>query len=166
MLTVHRRESFGAPLAAILGAVRRIVAAHPDLVLVAPVHPNPEVAAPLRRRLGAQPRIRLLPPLDYPQLVAVLRASSLVLTDSGGIQEEAPLFGVPLVVLRGATERPEVLAAGYGELVGSDPERIVGAARRALAAPRRLRARSLYGDGRSGPRIARHLVEFLRRAAP
>jgi UDP-N-acetylglucosamine 2-epimerase (non-hydrolysing) len=165
LLTVHRRENFGAPLAAIAAAVRELVDGDTSVAVVVPVHPNPAVGATLRAALGGHPRVALLPPLAFPELVTVLAGSTLVLTDSGGIQEEAPALGVPALVLRERTERPEAVAAGAARLVGADRARIVAAARELLAdAELRRRMAScgtLFGDGRSGPRIAARIAEFL-----
>ena len=166
LLTVHRRESFGAPLRSIAAGVRALVDGDPSLLLVAPVHPNPAVARPLRAALGRHPRIALLPPLDYPVLLSLLARATLVLSDSGGIQEEAPVLGVPLLVLRERTERPEVVAAGAARLVGADGARLLTAARELLADEALRRAMcsrgSIFGDGQAGPRIAARILDFLR----
>ena len=162
LLTAHRRESFGAPLRDVFGAVRTLADELGDVDVVYPVHPNPNVTGPAHELLGAHPRIHLIEPLDYFDLVAVLKAASLVLTDSGGIQEEAPTFGTPVLVLREVTERPEGIEAGVAELVGTDPDRILSRARAALG-PRDRSAppRNPYGDGRAGERIADILVSAL-----
>lgn len=165
LLTTHRRESWGAPLEGILGAVRTLVDRTPDLRVLVPVHPNPRVREPVRRMLGGVSRIHLTSPLAYEDLVLALSRARLVLTDSGGIQEEAPTFGVPLLVLREVTERPEGVEAGVAELVGSDPGRILEAAGRALAmgeeGREQRRRANPYGDGRAAARIARVVGEFL-----
>ncbi len=162
LLTAHRRESFGAPLSEVFGAVRRLADAFEDIAVVYPVHPNPHVLGPAHELLGAHPRIHLLEPLGYLDLVATLRASALVLTDSGGIQEEAPTFGVPVLVLRNVTERPEGVKAGVAELVGTDPDRIVDRARAALSSgPAADPPPNPYGDGRAGERIADIVVAEL-----
>jgi len=155
LLTAHRRESFGEPLRRVFAAVRELADAVPDAEVVYPVHPNPNVRAPAAELLSGHARIHLIQPLGYLDLVTALKRASLVLTDSGGIQEEAPAFGVPVLVLREVTERPEGVAAGVAELVGTDGELIVA---RALAALERGADRSPppnpYGDGRAGTRIA------------
>lgn len=155
LLTAHRRESFGEPLRRVFAAVRELADAVPDAEVVYPVHPNPNVRAPAAELLSGHPRIHLVQPLGYLDLVTALKRSALVLTDSGGIQEEAPAFGVPVLVLREVTERPEGVAAGVAELVGTDGALIVA---RALAALERGTDRSPppnpYGDGRAGARIA------------
>jgi UDP-N-acetylglucosamine 2-epimerase (non-hydrolysing) len=124
LLTAHRRESFGAPLREALGAIRTLADRHPDVVVLYPVHPNPNVRAAADDVLAGHDRIRLTQPLDYLDLVAALRRCVLVLTDSGGIQEEAPSFCKPVLVLREVTERPEGIEAGIAACVGTDPERI------------------------------------------
>lgn len=155
LLTAHRRESFGAPLGAVFGAVRALVEEDPSIELVYPVHPNPNVRGPAHERLGGHDRIHLTEPVDYPDLLAALERSALVLTDSGGIQEEAPVFGTPTLVLREVTERPEGIDAGVAELVGTDPRLLLERARAHLARPRPApRDQTPYGDGRAAERIA------------
>lgn len=162
LLTAHRRESFGAPLRNLLGAVRSLADQHGDIEVVYPVHPNPHVAGPAREILGGQDRIRLVEPLGYTDLVAALQGAALVLTDSGGIQEEAPTFGTPVMVLRDVTERPEGVDAGVAELVGTDPERILASARRILEGTGTgARPHNPYGDGKAGERIADVLASHL-----
>ena len=165
LLTAHRRESFGEPMNRVFGAVRTLAEEHPDDIFVYPVHPNPNVQRPARHLLSDTPNVRLLQPLCYSDLVAVLSRARLVLTDSGGIQEEAPSFGVPVLVLREVTERPEGVAAGVAALVGTEREVILERGRELLndaAAHRRMaRARNPYGDGRAGARIADILVHRL-----
>jgi UDP-N-acetylglucosamine 2-epimerase (non-hydrolysing) len=165
LLTTHRRESFGAPMDRALGAVRRLVETHPTLRILAPVHPNPRVRESVGRLLGGHPRIHLVAPLVYPDLVRALARARLVLTDSGGIQEEAPTFGTPVLVLREVTERPEGVEAGVAELVGTDPEAIHRAASARLAEGPEARAarrgRNPYGDGQAGSRIAEAVLGFL-----
>jgi UDP-N-acetylglucosamine 2-epimerase (non-hydrolysing) len=159
LLTAHRRESFGEPLREVFVAVRELAALYPDVAVVYPVHPNPQVEGPARAILAGQPGVHLTEPLDYLDLVAALKRATLVLTDSGGIQEEAPTFGAPVLVLREVTERPEGIEAGVARLVGTRRERIVGEARALLEAPSVGRGpdRGLpnpYGDGKAGERIA------------
>ncbi len=162
LLTAHRRESFGEPLRRVFHAVRQIVDEHEDVAVLYPVHPNPEVQAPAREMLSGHPRISLTGPLDYFDLVAALRHAHLVLTDSGGIQEEAPTFGVPVIVLRDVTERPEGVAAGVAELAGTDAEIVVARARARLAGDRHSKTiANPYGDGRAGTRIADVVVSAL-----
>jgi UDP-N-acetylglucosamine 2-epimerase (non-hydrolysing) len=127
VVTLHRRENLGAPLERICRGLRAVVARFPWLSLVAPLHPNPRVRAVLEARLGRLDRIALIEPLDYPSFVALMKESAGILTDSGGIQEEAPALGKPVLVLRETTERPEAIAAGTVQLVGTRPEAIVAA---------------------------------------
>jgi UDP-N-acetylglucosamine 2-epimerase (non-hydrolysing) len=162
LLTAHRRESFGEPLKDVFRAVRAFVDASPGIAVVYPVHPNPQVLGPARDLLSDHPRIHLTDPLGYLDMVQALKAAAVVLTDSGGIQEEAPTFGTPVVVLREATERPEGVQAGAARLVGTDGQAIVEAALEGLA-----RARigqpgvNPYGDGRAGERIADIVTSVL-----
>lgn len=162
LITLHRREIHGAPLLGILRALRVLARLHPEVTFVFPVHPNPQVLAPARRALSDIANVRLLPPLPYTEFVGLMRCAQLVLTDSGGVQEEAPALGVPLLVLRDVTERAEGVEAGAAQLVGTDPEKIVSAAhillsnRRAADAMRA--APNPYGDGRAAARIAEVLL--------
>ena len=162
LVTVHRRESFGEPLRRVLTALARIVATIPDVELALPVHPNPNVHRAVHAALDRMPRVHLTPPLDYLEFVNYLQAAHLVLTDSGGVQEEAPALGKPVLVLRETTERPEGVNAGVAKLVGTATERIVGEATKLLADARAYRAMAYavnpYGDGRASERI----VEALR----
>lgn len=163
LVTAHRRESFGADLDALAAALLRLSGTFgDDLAIAYPVHRNPRVDGPMRARLSGQPNLHLLPPLDYPRFLQLLTRARLVLTDSGGVQEEAAALGVPLLVARRTSERPEVLADGVGELVGVDTERIVAAAEVLLRDDaehaRRARPSDVFGDGRAGERIARVLL--------
>ena len=162
LLTAHRRESFGRPLERVFGAVAALAERFGDIEVLYPVHPNPRVLEPARRILGGRPRVHLVDPLDYHDLVAVLGRASLVLTDSGGIQEEAPAFGVHTLVLREVTERPEGVRAGAATLVGTDAERILAEAAAHLNGERdACPAGNPYGDGRAGERIADILLAEL-----
>jgi UDP-N-acetylglucosamine 2-epimerase (non-hydrolysing) len=127
LLTTHRRESFGTVMQDRLATLRRFVEARPDVQLVFPVHLNPAVAELAARELGGRARIHLLPPLPYPDFLHLLAAAWLVVSDSGGIQEEAPSFGKPLLIIRDNTERPEVVEAGVARLVGDAPDRLAAA---------------------------------------
>lgn len=162
LLTAHRRESFGAPLRAVFHAVRDIADRRPDVSFLYPVHPNPNVRGPATELLGGRPRIHLTEPLGYLDLVQALEHASVVLTDSGGIQEEAPAFGVPVLVLRDVTERPEGIEAGVARLVGTDRDRIVAEVEAALdRAADGTEPTNPYGDGRAGARIADIVVSDL-----
>ena len=169
LVTAHRRENFGEPLENICKALRDVANQYRDeIVIVYPVHMNPNVHGPVHRILGGLSNVRLTPPLSYIVFVNLLRESYLVLTDSGGVQEEAPSFGVPILVLRDVTERPENIEAGTAKIVGSDRERIVCAVSRLLENPDEYsamsRATNPYGDGRAGMRIVNALLERAQRA--
>ena len=157
-VTTHRRESFGMPMRNTLIGLRRIVARYPDVEVVIPVHYNPNVQQQVFRFLGNVERIHLLKPLPYEAFVHLLSRSYLVLTDSGGIQEEAPALGKPVLVLRETTERPEGIRAGTARLVGTDSDMIVNTVAKLLESKRAYQAMAQavnpYGDGRSGARIA------------
>jgi UDP-N-acetylglucosamine 2-epimerase (non-hydrolysing) len=166
LLTAHRRENFGAPLLNICAAARTIVDRHADVEIAYPVHPNPNVQAVATTLLGGHERIHLLQPLLYRDLVHVLQDASLVLTDSGGIQEEAPVLGKPVLVLRRDSEWPEAIDAGTALLVGTDKRAIVDTIERLLtdanAHARMSRVQSPFGDGHSARRIADILVAWRR----
>jgi UDP-N-acetylglucosamine 2-epimerase len=165
LVTAHRRESFGAPFRELCTALHDLVERNPDVEVVYPVHLNPEVQAPVRRILGDSPRTHLLPPVEYWNLVALLRRCHLVLTDSGGIQEEAPTLGKPVLVLRETTERPEGVKAGTAKLVGTSRDRIVAETERLLrdedAYRRMSEAHNPYGDGHAAERIVDCLAASL-----
>jgi UDP-N-acetylglucosamine 2-epimerase (non-hydrolysing) len=162
LLTAHRRESFGPGLRDVCEAVREIADAMPDVHVVYPVHLNPNVQEPARAILAGHERISLIPPLDYVSLVHLVRRSTLILTDSGGIQEEAPAFGKPVLVLRDVTERPEAIEAGCARIVGTDRPVIVRAALELLtdrlAYQRMAHVANPFGDGHASERI----VDVLR----
>lgn len=166
LVTAHRRENFGRPLEEICDALRELVERH-DVDVLYPVHPNPNVESVVRGRLADHPRIRLTGPLDYPHFVSAMKSAHLILTDSGGVQEEAPTFGKPVLVLRDQTERPEGVAAGTACVVGPHRERIVSRASELLtdraAYEAMARAASPYGDGRASQRIVEAVGEFLSR---
>lgn len=164
LVTAHRRESFGPPLEAIFGALRELAESYRDRVqLIYPVHLNPNVQEPARRLLGDLDNVRLIEPLPYLPFLHLMKRSRLILTDSGGLQEEAPAFGVPVLVMREKTERPEALQAGTARLVGTDPERIVGEAKRLLEDQdeynKMASAENPFGDGRAAERIVNLLLE-------
>jgi len=164
LITAHRRENFGKPIENICTAIRQLADHYQSQVqFVYPVHLNPNVQVPVYRMLGQVPNITLLPPLDYLPLVHLIKRSTLVLTDSGGLQEEAPGLGVPVLVMREVTERPEGLEAGTVRLVGTDVERIVSQARLLLDDPvahaEMARAVNPYGDGQAASRIVKAILE-------
>ncbi|MDP2999808.1 MAG: UDP-N-acetylglucosamine 2-epimerase (non-hydrolyzing) [Bryobacterales bacterium] len=156
-VTAHRRESFGAGFERICAALGRL-AARPDVQIVYPVHPNPNVQTPVRRALSGLANVFLIEPLDYVPFVDLMRRAYFLLTDSGGIQEEGPSLGKPVLVLRETTERPEAVEAGTVKLVGTDEDRILAEATRLLDDPAEHRRMSLthnpYGDGTASRQIA------------
>jgi UDP-N-acetylglucosamine 2-epimerase len=157
LVTCHRRENFGAPIRDICRAIRDVAATH-DLDVVFPVHPNPEVRGPVEQMLGSTPGIHLVDPLEYLPFVYLLRRSHAIMTDSGGIQEEAPSLGKPVFVLRNVTERPEAVEAGTVRLAGTNHGQIVSVVGSVLGSQDAYRAmstgRNPYGDGRASERIA------------
>lgn len=157
LVTAHRRENHGQPLRNICGALRDLVARFPDVHVLFPVHPSPAVHAIVHAELGDEPRVHLTASLPYADLLYVLRHCELVMTDSGGIQEEAPSFDTPVLVLRRATERPELVLAGGGILVGTERSAIVASASRLLTDDAAYRAMAEssnpFGDGRAAERI-------------
>ncbi len=164
LVTAHRRESFGPGFENICAALTRL-ARRPDVQIVYPVHPNPAVRDTVERRLAGRPNILLLEPVGYAEFVDLMRRCYFLLTDSGGIQEEAPSLGKPVLVLRQTTERREAVAAGTARLVGTDPSTIVTAAVRLLEDPNAYASmaqlRNPYGDGRASERVAEFLLAKL-----
>ena len=164
LVTGHRRESFGEGFQRICKALDR-VARRADVEIVYPVHLNPHVYQPVHAILGGRDNIRLVEPMGYLPFVGLMEASWIILTDSGGIQEEAPTLGKPVLVLRDVTERPEAVEAGVARLVGSEVEGIVEAVRELLEDPdayaRMSQAGNPFGDGRAAEKIADILEEFL-----
>jgi UDP-N-acetylglucosamine 2-epimerase (non-hydrolysing) len=169
LVTAHRRESWGAPLDRILSAVRTLVERYDDIDVVLPTHPNPAVRAQVEAVLGGVDRVTVTDPLPYPDLSRLLSEAYLVLTDSGGIQEEAPSFGVPALVLRDVTERVESLHAGCARLVGADEDLIVKEASLLLDDEARRDAMTAggnpYGDGLAARRTAQATAALLGLAA-
>lgn len=157
-VTSHRRENFGKGMSGIADAIASI-ADRPDTAVIFPVHPNPQVRPVMEARLGSHPSLALIEPLDYPHFVRLMDMADLILTDSGGIQEEAPSLGKPVLVMRDTTERPEGIAAGTARLVATDSARIVRETTRLLddrAAYRQMaQAHNPYGDGQAAARIAK-----------
>ncbi len=164
LVTAHRRESFGTGFENICQALARL-ATRDDIQIVFPVHPNPNVFEPVRRHLGGSPHVLLTDPLDYVAFVELMRGSYFLLTDSGGIQEEGPSLGKPILVMREKTERPEAVQAGTVRLVGSDPDRIVAEAVLLLQDreeyARRSRVHNPYGDGHASERIGNAICSLL-----
>ena len=163
LVTAHRRESFGEPLRALCHALRELADRVPEAQLVFPVHLNPNVRAPVNEILRGLPNVHLVEPLDYVSLVHVMKRSTLILTDSGGIQEEAPTFGIPVLVLRDKTEREEAVEAGVAKLVGTDPSAIVAESERLLRDERAragfVRDENPFGDGHAAERIVGVLLD-------
>jgi UDP-N-acetylglucosamine 2-epimerase (non-hydrolysing) len=164
LVTAHRRESFGEGFLRICEALVKI-ADRDDVRLIYPVHPNPNVRSTVERHLGAHPHISLVEPMDYVPFVDLMRRAYILLTDSGGIQEEGPSLGKPVLVLREKTERPEAVAAGTVKLVGTDVDRIVSETSRLLDDPAEYRRMSLihnpYGDGHASERIEEAIRSFF-----
>ena len=161
LVTAHRRENFGQPMENICNALKEL-ANREDVHIIYPVHLNPNVQEPVKRILNNVDNITLLPPLDYLPLVHLMKHSKLILTDSGGIQEEAPAFGIPVLVLRETTERPEGVGAGTLKLVGTDTSQIVQEAKRLLdnetEYKKMSKASNPYGDGHAAERIVKALL--------
>jgi UDP-N-acetylglucosamine 2-epimerase (non-hydrolysing) len=157
LITTHRRENFGDGIANIAQAIGRI-ADRGDTAILFPVHPNPNVGSVMGKMLGGRPEVALVEPLDYPHFIRALCVADIVLTDSGGVQEEAPALGKPVLVMRETTERPEGVAAGTAKLVGTDPDRIVSEVSALLDEPQAYsamaRAHNPFGDGEAARRIA------------
>jgi len=167
LVTGHRRESFGPAFEQICLALRDVAERFPDVEILYPVHLNPKVQEPVRRILGGVERVHLTEPVDYLPFVHLMTRCHLILTDSGGIQEEAPTLQKPVLVMREKTERPEGVAAGTSRLVGVSREGIVAEASRLLESPQEYRRMTghpnPYGDGHASDRIVAHVAEFLGR---
>lgn len=159
LVTTHRRESFGAELEANCLAVKELLQKNKNVDVVFPVHPNPNVRHAVEKTFEQEKNLYLTPPLDYEPFIFLLMRASLILTDSGGVQEEAPSFGVPVVVMRRTTERPELIESGFGKLVGTSTDSIVAAAQSYLKQGDKIVGDNPFGDGKSAGRI----LELLRR---
>ena len=173
LITIHRRESWGQPITAVARALRRLAHAMPNSLFVLPAHPNPTVRRSLLPSLKGIDNIRIVEPLGYRDFVALLTRADLILTDSGGIQEEAPSFGTPVLVLRDVTERPEGVAAGLVELVGTNEEHIVARATAILTALEPTRSQrsehrtvNPYGDGHAATRSVAAVAHLLGQGDP
>ncbi len=165
LVTAHRRENFGEGIRNICESLQQLTRRHPTLKVVWPVHLNPAVRDVVRQTLGENPQVHLLPPLDYPKLMALLQRSDFALTDSGGIQEECPSFGKPVLILRTTTERPEVVQVGAGLLVGTEIDVIVREASRLLEEPAHYavmaNAENPFGDGLASQRVLDRIAQDL-----
>jgi UDP-N-acetylglucosamine 2-epimerase (non-hydrolysing) len=170
LVTAHRRESWEMGLQNICEAIKDLTLKHPDIVVIYPVHPNPVIKATAERILGNVNRVHLVKPLDYATFINVMKRSYLVLTDSGGVQEEAPVLKKPLVLLRNVTERPEIIDAGLAKIVGTDRGRIVQEVDDLLNDADLYRkmtdAYNPYGDGRAADRIATALIRWATGKEP
>jgi len=170
LLTTHRRENWGDPQRGIARAALRLVEKFEDVLLVVPMHRNPNVREVLTSILGGHPRIELIEPPDYDKFVKLLKRSTIVLSDSGGVQEEGPAFGIPVLVLRDTTERPEGVDAGTAKLVGTNEEAIFAEGNKLLedskAFDAMAHAVSPYGDGRASERIRYVLLKELGFESP
>ncbi|MBI4859076.1 MAG: UDP-N-acetylglucosamine 2-epimerase (non-hydrolyzing), partial [Candidatus Riflebacteria bacterium] len=169
LVTAHRRESFGAPMREMFTALKAVARDNRDVEVVYPVHLNPNVGRMADEILGDAPGVRLIAPLPYDRFVQLMRRAHLILTDSGGIQEEAPALGKPVLVMRETTERPEGIRAGTVRLVGTRASSIVEAVQRLLDDPaeygRMATAKNPYGDGRAAVRIVRWIRRWWARHA-
>lgn len=165
LATVHRRENWGKPLQNIAQGFLQILDKFPDTALLLPLHRNPTVRDPLQAFLGSHPRVFLTEPLDYTDLVGAIQRCYLLLTDSGGLQEEAPSLGKPVLVLRDTTERPEAITAGTAKLVGTDPQQIVATATELLSSPTVYQAMATainpFGDGHAAERILQIVENYF-----
>lgn len=160
LVTAHRRENFGTPLEQICTAVLALVEKFPDLTVVFPVHPNPNVHAAIHAHLRDRDRVLLVDPLSYPEFVHLMQRAALILSDSGGVQEEAPSVGTRVLVMRGITERPEAVESGWAQLVGTSTEEIVSRASAWLAgdkSPQTSGSPNPFGDGHAAEKIVRAL---------
>ena len=162
LVTIHRRENLGGPLENILRGLKILATSHPNVKIILTLHPNPGVLGPIRRKLSGIKNIWLVEPLEYPDFVRLLKSARVVLTDSGGVQEEAVSFGTPVCVLREKSERPEGIDLGAAFLVGSDDRLLVQVAGRLLASVEETTfAESPYGDGKASIRIVEVIGDYL-----
>jgi len=165
LVTAHRRENWGEPMKELALAIKELVHEFPDIVFIIPLHKNPIVREIFNDILSSVERVKLLEPLDYPSLIGIMKNSYLILTDSGGIQEEAPTFGKPVLVLRETTERPEGVEKGVAKLVGMHKEAIVNSVKELLINKSvyiaMSKAGNPYGDGKAGKRVVKAVMYFL-----
>ncbi|MDD6055238.1 MAG: UDP-N-acetylglucosamine 2-epimerase [Helicobacteraceae bacterium] len=160
-MTAHRRENHGKRLESIIEAISTLAIKFSDCIFIIPLHPNPNVYNKVKQKLSGVENILLMDSLPYPHLVYIMQKADLILTDSGGIQEEAPSFGTPLLVLRYETERKEGIEARFAKLVGADKEKIIKEASEILENNIRINAKNPYGDGKSSEKIAQIIKEFF-----
>jgi len=170
LVTSHRRESWGRDLHNICEAIKKLVQKHPDIIVVYPVHPNPVVKSTVEQILSGTPRVHLADPLDYMTFINLMKKSYMILTDSGGLQEEAPTFKKPLLLLRNVTERPEAFDAGLAKIVGTDREKIIQEADNLLNNPDLYKQMTCsynpYGDGKASDRIINVLLSWAKGLKP
>jgi len=165
LLTAHRRESFGKPILNICKAVKSLAERNKNIEIIYPVHPNPQIMTPVSRELSGLERINLIEPVNYKEFISLMRSSYIILTDSGGLQEEAPSLGKPVLVLRTVTERPEAVEAGTVKVVGTDPAVIIQETEELLKNEQEYekmsRAINPYGDGKASARIVEITERFF-----
>jgi UDP-N-acetylglucosamine 2-epimerase (non-hydrolysing) len=165
LVTAHRRESWGEPMTAIGAALADLARSEPDLLIVLPIHPNPRVRQALLPAVTGLDNVLVVEPLAYGEFARLLNRATIVLTDSGGVQEEAPSLGKPVLVMRDTTERPEAVAAGTAQLVGTDHDQILAGVRRLLHDPAQYAAMANavnpYGDGQAAERSCQAIAQFL-----
>jgi UDP-N-acetylglucosamine 2-epimerase (non-hydrolysing) len=165
LITMHRRENWGIPMIGACKAIKRLAVEYPGMNFVFPVHLNPMVRNAVYPVLEKQPNVQLIEPIDYPDFVNIMAKSFLILSDSGGVQEEGPLFGIPILVLRSVTERPEAVTSGTVKLVGLDEEFIVETARQLFEDKgeydKMAKAVNPYGDGLASERIVRIIRNYF-----
>lgn len=161
LITLHRRETFGEELDGLLSALQRLGNENPDVQFLFPVHPNPNIRKPVFEVLDGLSNFSLADPLDYPHFLWAMSQATVILTDSGGVQEEAPTLGIPLLVARKVTERQEGVDAGVAKLVGTDEEVVYRAVKEVFNAPYRHGLANPYGDGLAAIRIVKHCESFL-----
>lgn len=162
LVTCHRRESWGGVIDKLCATLAKIVTSHPDTAVVWPLHGNPGIADVVKKNLGCQASIRLTDSLPYDVFVRLLRRADVILTDSGGVLEEAATLGRPVLVLRSETERPEALEFGTGMLVGRQMDALTELVLKWLADPPKTAKSGIFGDGFAGEKIAKHALDFLR----
>jgi UDP-N-acetylglucosamine 2-epimerase (non-hydrolysing) len=165
LMTMHRRENWGDPMATCAKAARQLVDEHPDTLLAVPMHRNPIVREVLEQELGGHDRIHLIEPPEYARFTKLIQRANLILTDSGGVQEEAPSFGIPILVLRNTTERPEGVDAGCAKLIGTNPEALLSEGTRLLndkvVYSEMSQVKSPYGEGKASAMIVEAIKNYF-----